>query len=107
MKIFAFITFLAGFSISANTHAWTPFQFDDLQWSERSGSVYGSGNYQPPQQIRIMQDQDFTHYYVYIELKGIKPEEVDIQRQGPRISIRQVRGRLEESESRDSFDPLC
>ena len=101
MKIIAFITFLAGFTISINTHAW--WSFDDLQWSDRSGSVYGHGDYQPPQHLRIMQDQDFSDYYVYIELGGIKPEEVDIQRQGPRISIRQVRGRMEESEYGDVY----
>ena len=99
MKIIAFITFLAGFSISANTHAWYSFSSDDVQWSDRSGSAYGPGDYQPPQYLRIMQDQDFSNYYVYIELEGIKPEEVDIQRQGAQISIRQVRGRMEESES--------
>ncbi len=107
MKIIAFITFLAGFTISANTHAWWSFPFDDLEWSDRSGSGSGSfsgpGNYQPPQHLRIIQDQDFSNFYVYIELKGIKPEEVDIQRQGPRISIRQVRGRMEKSESREVY----
>lgn len=103
MKIIAFITFLTGYAISANTHAWWSFPLDDLEWSDRSGSVYVPGNDQPPQYLRIMQDQDFSNYYVYIELEGIKPEEVDIQRQGPRISIRQVRGRMEESESGDVY----
>jgi len=103
MKIIAFITFLAVFSISANTHAWYSFSSDDVQWSDRSGSAYGPGDYQPPQHMRIMKNHDFSNYYLYIELEGIKPEEVDIQRQGPRITIRQVRGRMEESESRDSY----
>ena len=103
MKIIAFITFLAGFTISANTHAWLSLSLDDLEWSDRSGTVYGSGDYRPPQHLRIIQDQDFSDYYVYIELEGIKPEEVDIQRQGSRITIRQVRGRMEESESRDVY----
>ncbi len=103
MKIIAFITFLAVFSISANTHAWYSFSSDDVQWSDRSGSAYGPGDYQPPQHMRIMKNHDFSNYYLYIELEGIKPEEVDIQRQGPRISIRQVRGRMEESESRNVY----
>ena len=103
MKILAFITFLFSFTINANTHAWGAFSFDELELSNRSGSIYGPGNYQSPQQIRVILDQDFSDYYVYIELEGIKPEEVDIQRQGPRISIKQVRGRLEESESDNTY----
>ena len=103
MKIIAFITFLTVFTMSANTHAWWSYSLDEQEGSERSGSVYGPGNYQQPQNLRIIQDQDFSDYYVYIELGGIKPEEVDIQRQGPRISIRQVRGRMEESESRNVY----
>jgi HSP20 family molecular chaperone IbpA len=103
MKIIIFITFLAGFTISTNTHAWWPSPFDDLEWSERSGSVYGKGDYQSPQYLRIMQNQDFSNYYVSIELEGIKPEEVDIQRQGSLISIRQIRGRMEQSESGDVY----
>ena len=103
MKIIAFITFLTGFTICINTHALGVLSFDDLEWSNRSGSVYGSSDYQPPQHLRIVQFHDFSDYYLYIELEGIKPEEVDIQRQGPRITIRQVRGRMEESESRDSY----
>lgn len=103
MKIIAFITFLAGFTMTANIHAWRSSPFDDMEWSDSSASVYGSNDFQPPKHLRVIQDQDFSNYYVYIELEGIKPEEVDIQRQGPRISIRQVRGRMEESESRDFY----
>ena len=103
MKTIAFITFLLGFTISTNSHAWWSFSSNDLQWSDRSGSTYGSSNYQPPQHLRIVQHQDFSDYYVYIELEGIKPEEVDIQRHGPQISIRQVRGRMEESQSGDVY----
>ncbi len=103
MKIIAFIIFLTGFTISLNTHALGVWSFDDLEWSNRSGPVYGSSDYQPPQHLRIVQFHDFSNYYLYIELGGIKPEEVDIQRQGPRITIRQVRGHMEKSESRDSY----
>ena len=103
MKIITFITFLAIFTITNDTHAWWSFPIDDLQWSDRSGSAYGSGNYQAPQQLRIIQDQDFSNYYIHIELQGIKPEEVDIQRQGSRIIIRQVRGHIEETESADFY----
>lgn len=98
MKIFAFIICLVGLTIGGNIHAWWSFSLDDIEWSDRSGSIYGPGDYQTPQHLRIMQDQDFSNYYLHIGLEGIKPEEVDIQRQGPRISIRQVRGRMEESE---------
>jgi len=106
MKIIAFIIFLiflAGLTISANSHAWWSFSFDDLQWSDRSGSVYGPGKPITPVYLRVMQDQDFSNYYLYIKFEGLKPEEIDIQRQGPRISIRQVRGRIEESESKDGY----
>ncbi|MCU7799298.1 MAG: Hsp20/alpha crystallin family protein [gamma proteobacterium symbiont of Lucinoma myriamae] len=106
MKIIAIITFLSVLTISANSHAWWSFPLDDLQWSNHSGSVYGHGDYQPPQYLRIMQHQDFSNYYVYIEIQGIKPQEVDIQRYGPRISIRQVRGRMEESEAANVFRSL-
>ena len=103
MKNIAFILFLAGFTTSTNTHAWWSFPFDDLEWSNRSGSVYGTGDYQPPQDLRIVQFHDFSNYYAYVELKGIKPEEVDIQRQGLRITFRQVRGRMEENESANAY----
>lgn len=103
MKIKAFITFLAGITICANTPAWWSFAFDELELSDSSGSVYNSRSDQTPQQLRIVKDQDFSNFYAYIELKGIKPEEIDIQRQGPRITIRQIRGRMEESESTDYY----
>ena len=101
MKIITFITFLSGLIISANSHASWSFSLDDKEWSDRSN--HGSNTYPSPQQLRIVQFHDFYNYHLYIELAGIKPEEVDIQRQGPRISIRQVRGRMEESESRDTY----
>ena len=50
-----------------------------------------------------MKWHDFSHYYLYIELEGIKSEEVDIQRQGLQISISQVRGRMDEHESEDRY----
>jgi len=103
MKNIVFITFLSVITISVNTHAWFSFPFDDLEFSNRSGSFYRSEDSQPPQLLRIVKGHDFSNYYVYIELEGIKPEEVDIQRQGPRISIRQVRGRKNEHESEDRY----
>ena len=102
MKII-FITFLVGFTISSNTHAWQPFSFDDLELYDHSGLVYSSGDHQPPRYMRIIQNQDFSHYYVYIGLEGIKSEEVDIQRQGSRISIRNVKGRMEKNESSSGY----
>lgn len=101
MKITAFITFLAVLIISANAHASWSFSLDDQEWSDHSN--YDSGTYSSPQQLRIVRFHDFYNYYLYIELAGIKPEEVDIQRQGPGITIRQIRGRMEESESRDAY----
>ena len=97
MKILVILVFLAGCTISTNTFAWWSFSYDDTSWSDRSG--YGSRNYQPRQQMRIIKEQDYMNYYLIIQLEGIKPEEVDIQRQGPRISIQQVRGRMEENQS--------
>ena len=102
MKTIAFISFLAGVVISTNTHAWWSFPFDDLEFSNHSGSVYGSNDYQP-QYLRIVKWHDFSNYYLYIELEGIKSEEVDIQRQGLQISISQVRGRMDEHESEDRY----
>lgn len=103
MKIKAFITFLFGVTITTNAPAWWSFALDELEWSDRSGSVYGPGEYQAPTSLRIVKDQDRSNYYVYMELQGIKPEEIDIQRQGPRIIIRQVRGRMEETESEGEY----
>ena len=53
--------------------------------------------------MRVIKHRDYYNYYIFIELAGIKPEEVDIQRQGPQIRIRQVRGRMEESETANSY----
>lgn len=100
MKIIAFLILLfSGLTLTVNSHAWWSFSFDDLQWSDRSGSVYGPGEPRVPVSMRVMQDQDFANYYLLIKFEGLKPEEIDIQRQGPRISIRQMRGSIEESES--------
>ena len=100
MKIITFITCLVSGIISADTHAWWSFSLDEM--SDRSGP-YGQNTYQTPQQLRVIKDQDFSNYYVYIELEGIKPEEVDIQRQGSQISIRQMRGRMEETQSENFY----
>ena len=100
MKIFTSILFLATLAISANTYAWS-FSFDDAQWSDGSG--YGQGQNQAPRSMHVIKDRDYHNYYLYIELAGIKPEEVDIQRQGPRITIRQVRGRIEETETANTY----
>jgi HSP20 family molecular chaperone IbpA len=104
MKVLMSITFVFCLLASANSYSWS-FAFDDMQWSEStgSGSGYRSGDYQSSHNIRMIKDQDYANYYLYIELQGLTAEEVDIQRQGMGISIRQVRGRMEEQESRDYY----
>lgn len=77
MKNIVFITFLSVITISANTHAWFLFPFDDLEFSNRSGSFYRAEDSQPPQLLKIVKGHDLSNYYVYIELEGIKTEEVD------------------------------
>lgn len=103
MKHIIFIIFLTGFATSSFTYAWWVFPLNDLEFSDHSGYIKGSGDNQAPQHLRIVQFHDFSNYYAYVELRGIKPEEVDIQRQGAQITFRQVRGRMEENESKDAY----
>ena len=101
IKHMVLIFFLTGMIFSTNTNAWWT-DSTEVQWSSRNGTFNTSRNYQP-QQLRIVKGHDFSNYYLYIELAGLQPEEIDIQRQGPRLMIRQIRGRLEENESDYSY----
>ena len=99
MKTIFFNTFFVLIIISFDAHAWMSFDLDDMQWSNRSGSIYGAQS----QQLRIIKGQDFSNYYLYIELSGIKPDEVNIQRQGLNIIIEQQRGRMEKNQTENYY----
>jgi HSP20 family molecular chaperone IbpA len=105
-----FVSLLPGLIISVNSHAWS-FSFDDIDWSNstgsgsyyRSGDYYGYDNNQHVRNMRIVKGQDHDNFYLYIELQGLTPQEVEIQREGNSLAIRQLSGRKESSESRNSY----
>ncbi|MCW8929603.1 MAG: Hsp20/alpha crystallin family protein [Gammaproteobacteria bacterium] len=102
MKNNIFIIFLASFIVNINSYAEWSYSLDITEGTNSSG-LYNSSHIQPPQHLRIVRFQDLSDFYIYIELVGIKPEEIDIQRQGTQIIIRQIRGHMEETESEGRY----